>query len=254
MHGVFDEYSFNSCLSLAIEIGAQMLYSGAEIHRVEDTISRLCKCLGAKDAEVFSTTSLIIVTVTGDKFGSISQSKRITGYTYNLDSVTKYNELSRDICDGKYSYEEIREKIEAIKNDQKRSSVEIAISYAMISMAFTVFFGGVFTDALLSGFIGVCMRMLEVGLKKIKVNRFIILFSCSFLASIMAKLFVNFGIGIKEGYINLGNIMILISGLLFTNSIRDMIMENILSGLLKFFEALLIALAIGLGFAMGNAF
>lgn len=253
MHGILEVNSFNSYLDLAMEIGAEMLFSGAEIYRVEDTISRICKYFGAKETEVFSTTSLIIVTIKNEEIGAVTQSKRINGYTYDLDSVKKYNELSRDICNGRYTYQEIKQKITEIKNGPKRLIGEIALSYAIISMAFTIFFGGVFTDALISGLIGVLMRLFEVGLKKIKVNRFIVLFSCSFLASILAKLFVYCGIGIKEGYINLGNIMILISGLLFTNSIRDMIMENILSGLIKFFEAILIALAIGLGFAMGNA-
>ena len=42
-------------LKYAMEIGECMLVSGAGVSRVEDTISRICKAYGAKEANVFSS-------------------------------------------------------------------------------------------------------------------------------------------------------------------------------------------------------
>ena len=47
-------------LKYAMEIGECMLVSGAGVSRVEDTISRICKAYGAKEANVFSITSSIV--------------------------------------------------------------------------------------------------------------------------------------------------------------------------------------------------
>ena len=50
-------------LKYAMEIGECMLVSGAGVSRVEDTISRICKAYGAKEANVFSITSSIVTTI-----------------------------------------------------------------------------------------------------------------------------------------------------------------------------------------------
>ena len=50
--------------------------------------------------------------------------------------------------------------------------------------------------------------------------------------------------------ISIGNIMLLIPGLALTNSLRDMFSGNTISGLMRFIEAILLALTIALGFAM----
>ena len=50
-------------LYLTMEIGKQMLVSGAEVARVEDTITRICTAYGCRAVEVFTITSSIVVTV-----------------------------------------------------------------------------------------------------------------------------------------------------------------------------------------------
>ena len=44
-------------------IGEQMLLCGAEVHRVEDSMERVCLAFGAKRVDVFSITSSLVVTV-----------------------------------------------------------------------------------------------------------------------------------------------------------------------------------------------
>lgn len=48
----------------AIDIGKQMLISGAEVHRVEESISRMCHAIGAVRVDVFIITSSIVVAFT----------------------------------------------------------------------------------------------------------------------------------------------------------------------------------------------
>ena len=54
--------TLDSHISLALDIGMQMLVCGAQISRVEDSIGRICKALGAVETHVFSVTSGILVT------------------------------------------------------------------------------------------------------------------------------------------------------------------------------------------------
>ena len=44
-------------LSCAMDIGEQMLISGAEVHRAEESIRRMCTAFGAERVDIFIITS-----------------------------------------------------------------------------------------------------------------------------------------------------------------------------------------------------
>ena len=50
-------------LAIAMDVGAETLRVGGEIHRVEDTVTRICLAYGAEAVEVFAITSLITAEV-----------------------------------------------------------------------------------------------------------------------------------------------------------------------------------------------
>ena len=52
-----------SVLAIALDVGAELLRAGGEIHRVEDTVTRICRAYGAEAVEVFAITSLITAEV-----------------------------------------------------------------------------------------------------------------------------------------------------------------------------------------------
>ena len=58
-----EEMTSEEVLTCAINIGEQLLVSGAEISRVEDTIRRICNAYGIRQSHIFSIASCIIVTL-----------------------------------------------------------------------------------------------------------------------------------------------------------------------------------------------
>jgi uncharacterized membrane protein YjjP (DUF1212 family) len=72
----------------------------------------------------------------------------------------------------------------------------------------------------------------------------------SFLLSLAAILLVRLGIGHDTNKIIIGNIMLLIPGIALTNSLRDMISGDIMTGLLRFLDAVLVAAAIAAGYIL----
>ena len=103
-------------LYCAMSIGEQLLVSGAEVGRVEDTIRRICLAYGAERADVFSITSSIVTTIYGADFGVCTQTRRVSGMVNDLDRVDQLNQLSREICQEKPTHEEIKEKLTQIQN------------------------------------------------------------------------------------------------------------------------------------------
>ena len=73
---------------------------------------------------------------------------------------------------------------------------------------------------------------------------------CSGVTALAVSFLVKIGIGIHPDKIMIGNIMLVIPGIQLTNSLRDMINGDMISGLLNMSEALLKAIAVAMGFAI----
>ena len=112
-----DGKHLDSHISLAMDIGMQMLLSGAQISRVEDSIGRICKALGAVETHVFSVTSGIIVTAFDAKGNSATQLRRIHAGSLNMNRLEKLNQLSRDICANRITDAEIPARLQKIQTE-----------------------------------------------------------------------------------------------------------------------------------------
>ena len=242
--------NYEAILTCALIIGKKMLISGAEVSRVEDTISRILNAYGAKKVDVFTITSSIVITVDFEGNSPITQTRRITEYNTNFDKIDLFNNLSRYICQHTPDPEYIREEIKKIDQINGYSFLTKIFSSALIAGSFTLFFGGGFSDAILSALVGALLRLSVRLTEKIGLNMVFSNVILSFLASSLAYIFVLSGIGISADKIIIGNIMMLIPGIALTNSVRDLIGGDIIAGTLRFSEAGLIALAIAGGYIL----
>lgn len=239
-------------LFCAMSVGEQLLVSGAEVGRVEDTISRICIAYGAKKVDVFSITSTIITTMYVEDFVSCTQTRRVSNMNNDLRKVDDLNKLSRQICERQPDPEYILKELEDIKNGPKYSFESQMLLYALISGSFCMFFGGNTGDMLASAMTGILLKCLEAQIKKGAVNPLMTGFLCSVMGGLLSHFFVIAGIGYHEDLISIGNIMLFIPGIAFTNSLRDMFSGDTLTGILRFLESILLAIIIASGFAMVN--
>ena len=239
-------------LFCAMSIGEQLLICGAEVGRVEDTICRICKAYGAERVDVFSITSSIVTTMYGADFGTCTQTRRVSGMANDLHKLDELNQLSRKICETRPEAETIQRELAEILDGPRYSfGVQLAV-YALISGLFSVFFGGDWKDMIASALIGVLLKFLEAFIRKISVNALITALMCSTAGGFLANLAVVMGWGNHADLISIGNIMLLIPGIAFTNSLRDMFSGDTITGLIRFMESILLAIIIALGFTFSN--
>jgi len=241
-------------LTLAMNIGEQMLVSGAEVNRVEDSITRLCRAYGATRVDVFTITSSIVVTAQFKGGSTVTQTRRIYNYRTDLDKLDKLNNLSRYICDQKPDLTYIKRELEKINESKTYSILVQHLSYALIAEAFTVFFGGQLVDAIVAALIGALLKWLISLIQKAKINIVFVNLLCSFVVGILAELSVKIGVGHDPEKIMIGNIMLLIPGIALTNSIRDIISGDTISGMLRLCEAIVLASFVAIGFGLASAF
>lgn len=237
-------------LPVAIKIGSLMLEFGAEIYRVEESIYRICKAYGATSTEIFAIPSAIIVTINMEDEDSYTLSKHILLKETDLDKVDKLNDLSRYICNNTPDLTTVNEMIKIILTRKTYSKFANTIAYAVAPAIFCLFFGGNLKDAAFSMICGIVVKMFYDNLTKLQANTIFINIICSSIGSLIAILFVKFGLADHYDKIIIGTIMLLVPGLILTTSMRDFMMGDLIAGVLRLIEAMLVAIGIAIGVAL----
>ena len=243
----------NDLLSYALDIGEQMLISGAEVSRVEDSISRICNAYHAKRVDVFTITSSIVVTIQTQEGETCTQTRRIHKYNTDLDKLDKLNGLSRYICKNTPELSYIDDQLKKLREDKPYGPYVQYLIFAMISGSFTMFFGGSLRDGIVSALVGMLSKLLLRFVQRADKNVVFVNLLCSFVIGTLTVLSVYAGIGMDFEKIAIGNIMLLIPGIALTNSLRDLISGDTIAGLLRLCEAVVIALSVAIGFGLASA-
>lgn len=235
-------------LNFIMEIGEQMLTSGAEVHRVEESIKRMCLAFGAKRVDVFIITSSMVVTVHTVDSSTFTQTRRIIAINTDFEKLHKLNKLSRDICEKHLNEEEIKERLYEIVNAKRYPIILELLFYAITTGIFTVFFGGNFKAAIISFMVGFFVRFGIFLCEKIISNKIFLKFLSMVIVTILAILTTKTGLVLKADTIIIGNVMTLIPGIGLTNALRDLFVGDSIAGILRLIEALLTAIAIAAGY------
>lgn len=233
-------------LNVSTLAGRLLLESGAEIYRVEETISRICECYDADEVSSFVTPSGIFVSfiIEGKTYSKVV---RVKSSSLNLERIHEVNALSRNSCRDHLALNEVEMVLKSIAQQPTYSYQVKLFASGGIAACFTVFFQGSLYDAICSFIIGVSVRMLLNFLEKRRINSFVMIMMASAFIAILALSFEMLGLHQGRDAVILGCMMLLVPGLSITNAIRDSISGDLLSGMTRGIEACLIAIALALG-------
>ena len=235
-------------LDCILDLGQQLLGCGAEISRVEDTLSRIGRAYGASETDVFVITSIISLTMEFPGHEAVTETRRIvrddgTDF-YRLE---KLNALSRAVCAEPLEIEELRARIKAVAAGRKPFWMQFAGSI-LAAGSFAVFFGGTILDAVAAAVFGALICLLQLRLDRTEINTVARNLLVSFLIGVAAGLTAAAVPALHMDKILIGDIMLLIPGLAMTNSIRNMLAGNTISGLVRLADSLLWAGSLAGGF------
>lgn len=239
----------NEILNCIIILGERMLVSGAEVHRVEESIRRLCGAYGAVRTDVYTTISNMIVTAETSDGEFITQTRRIESTGTDLTRLHELNDLVRRSTVHPPEVAALRQELDRIAAIKTYPLWLKILSYAGIAGAFTLFFGGyswqeLIISIVVGGMVGAIAQITE----RINLNKAVDRLVCSFAACILTLAAVRLGLVPSGDKIIIGNIMSLIPGTGLTNALRDLFTGDVITGILRSIEALLLALAIAAGY------
>ena len=162
--------SANEILCAALDLGEHILRNGGEIHRVEDTIERVCNHFGAAHVEVFAIPTLIISSVRLENGDFSHQIRRIKDTGNNLSLLEDLNSISRRLCAGEIKLSEVRPEILAAKGKKVYPKWVLGVSNMFAAGGFAVFFGGSWLDFLCGGICGIVVGFVTHILENLKAN------------------------------------------------------------------------------------
>ena len=241
---------YSKLLQAVLDIAEEMLVCGAEVSRVEDSIVRMCSAYDCTRVNAFIITSNIQVTVEDPQGNIITQIRRIVRNDVNFDKLDYLNDLSRYICREKPTLNQLKKKYDEVMGRRNNPKWVNYLGSALIAGGFAVFFGGNYMDGAASALVGLAIMAMMQFLSRFEQNQLAQVFVVSFLSGVMTLLMIRLGIGEHSDKIMIGGIMLLIPGIAMTNSVRDMLIGDIVTGVLRLTNSLLQAVAIACGFAL----
>lgn len=244
---------YEALLNEVLNIGKEMVKSGAETNRAEDSIYRMMESYDVEQCNVFVIQSNIQATIKPIDGPYITQVRRVHNTGFHYDRLDYLNNLSRYICQNKPSVEEIRKRYHEVMNRRPQPLYLQYLAAILGGVGFGIYFGCDWVDAIVG--IIIC-ALIEVYFGKIldkKENNLVVYnLVIAFMSAAAVYLVAGFGLGHHPDRIILGLNMVLISGLGVTNGIRDVLNRAYISGILNIAHACLgaVAIACGTGLAM----
>lgn len=228
------------------EIGKLLLKNGAEIYRVEESLERMCQSYGFQDIGVFALPTYFTMSVTFQDGTNTSLTKRTLQNRTNLDAVCALNDLVRKICNKTPTNDFIEQQIKAI-NSLHPIMPLVFLGYGLGAGGYAIFFGGGLHEGIIAGIIGFLMYFFVWINEILGINSLMRTTLTSMFLTILAILFYHFHLIYNLDATIIGCLMILTPGIAITNSLRDIIDGNYVSGQARLVEAFFIATAIALG-------
>jgi uncharacterized membrane protein YjjP (DUF1212 family) len=243
---------YEELLEFAVSLANKLQACGAETYRVEETINRIVAAYGVERVDAFVIPSSIMASLETDEGQIITKIRRLKNSETMLDGIERYTALSRRICTEKPDMQEARRLLRETEHKVCRYPLPIFYLAAfLIGIGFGVFFGGGILEALAAGVCGVAIGAATRFMGKFHANTFFTSFVCSFILGFLANAFTAVGFSGNADITVIGAIMLLVPGFLFTNSLRDVIYGDTMSGLNRLVQVLIIAIALVFGTSSG---
>jgi len=231
-----------------LDLGEMMLSIGAEVKRVEDTLVRMGNAYGASRMNVFVITSSIVITMAFPDEMELTQTRRILSPGgSDFTKLEELNNLSRRCCLQPLTVSELQAEIQQLGQAQP-SKQRIYIGSVLAAGGFAVFFGGTLWDGIAAAVFALIICLLQDFLSPICPNKVIFNLLCSLAVGCGICGCARLIPGLHVDKIMIGDIMLLIPGIAMTNSVRDMLVGDTISGIMRLIESLLWAGSLACGF------
>lgn len=234
-------------MDTAILAGEIIMESGGEAYRTEETVSRMLNTSHSKHVEVVVQGTSIVATVSNPYRDAITVTRRVRRKGTNLNRIARVNDISRELCAEKITLEEAFHQLKELRTKTQYSEIIRFFATMVAAMGFTYTFGGRGLDLVYALICGAAVYLVRFFNYSIKTASFITEMLASFTISAVAIILFHLHPAQNMDVVIIGALMLLVPGLAITNSARDILVGDYVSGSARVVEAVVISLSIALG-------
>lgn len=221
--------------------------SGANSRRIRNTINRISQSFGYH-AELLITHRALMLSVSDEKDNHFFSSlKRTSPHGVNFRIVSGISRMTWHVVDEKWSLSQIQQEVDRLVSLPHFPRIIILTFVAFAGASFCRLFGGNIQDMLITfgaTFSGLFIRQEMV---KRHFNPYLCIYSAAFTASLISGYYFKFGNSMTSEHAFATSVLFLIPGVPLINSFSDIIDGNLMNGIVRGMNGLVISFAIALG-------
>jgi hypothetical protein len=237
--------NYKKLIKTALLAGEMLIVSGAEMKRVEDTLTYILSSAKTASFTVFAVSTGITISLWTEDNRVYTLSSRVRGRDTNLNVLHLVNEVSRDLADKKIDVFEAYDLLCDIKHKSCYGKRLKFIAYVAVCTGFGAVLGGSFIDCLCAFLIGLVLAGSLFGFAYYGFNPFFVNMFTTLFAVFSAYMLNKSGLFVmNRELVVICSIMPLLPGIAFTTAVRDILNGDYISGSSRMLEAVVIALSI----------
>lgn len=224
-----------------------VLEYGGETYRAEETALRICRHFQMPEIDVFAVPTGLFLSVGDEQGQHQTVVRRVRKRSIDLSRLGAVNDISRALEAGHLTLPEAHTALTEVARRPSPAQGWLCLASALSSGFFAVMFGGRGLEFAVAALCGVLVQALGGLVRRVDAYQVMISLLGSMLIALISLSFVRLtGWGNAEAMIA-GAIMPLLPGLAMTNAIRDAVQGDLLSGVTRAAEALMVAAALAAG-------
>lgn len=241
------EKMINKLCKLLLEIGALLMSSGANSSRIRITITRIANSYGYNAELLITHRALMLTLFDEEKDYFFSRLKRTSPHGANFKMVSGISRMSWKIVEEKWDLNQIQQELERLKSLPHYSRLTTLLMVGLAGASFCRLFGGSYIDMLIAFSATVAGLFIRQEAVKKAFNPYLAIFFAALSSSVIAGATVKLQLGTHPDFAFATSVLYLIPGIPLINSLSDLLDGNLMNGIVRGMNGLIIALSIATG-------
>lgn len=234
--------------NLLLDLGVNMLSSGASCSRIRITMRRVADNFNYITYISIAPKSVSLALNNDNNDSLFSGMRSIPGQGVNFKTLSDISRLSWEAVENNLSISQIRDELNRLLLLPHYPRWLVLLFVGLAGSGFCYNFGGKLPEIIITFGATVCGLFVRQEAIKKSFNPYISVFMASLVASTFTGAFVVAGNQMNFEHAFATSVLFLIPGVPLINCFTDIIDGNILNGVVRGTNALMVALSIALGF------